>query len=94
MEKNNYINKVNQHHPPKIKFKNYESGELSKSSVKNENDEMMKTNRIYSDVNSSEKLNIKNKKNNNSKNYKKMNSIKNHLSNKFDDQRTNDILQL
>ena len=94
MEKNNYINKVNQHHPPKIKFKNYESGELSKSSVKNENDEIMKTNRIYSDVNSSEKLKIKTKKNNNNKNNKKMNSIKNHLSNKFDDQRTNDILQL
>lgn len=86
MQKHNYINKSNHHHPPKIKIKNYDSGELSKSSVKNENDEMMKTNRIYSEVNSSQKLKIRNKK---------MNSIKRHLSSKlFDDQKTNDILEL
>ena len=91
MQKHNYINKANKHHPPKIKFKNCDSSELSKSSVKNENDDMMKTNRIYSDLNSSQKLNIKNNKN--SKNYKKMNSIKSHLSNKFEDERTNEILQ-
>ena len=92
MQKHNYINNVDHHrhhhHPPKIKCKNYDSGELSKNSFKNENDENMKTNRIYSDINSSQKLKIKNNKD------FKMNSVKSHLSNNFDDQKTNEILQL
>jgi hypothetical protein len=90
MQKHNYINKVDlhHHHPPKIKYKNYDTFEFSKSSFKNENDENMKTNRIYSDINSSQKLKIKNNKD------FKMNSVKSHLSNNFDDQKTNEILQL
>ena len=94
MQKNNYINKVDHHHhhPPKIKFKYYESGDLSKSSSKNENEEMMKTNRIYSEINSNIKLKIKNNKK--SKKYSQINFIKNNLSNKIDSQRTNEILQI
>ena len=91
MKKHDYINKTSKNHPPKIKFKNSESGDLSKSSVKNVNDETVKTNRINSDINSNQKLKIKKSK---IKNIKKMSTIKNHLLNRFDDQRTNDILQL
>jgi hypothetical protein len=89
MQKHNYINKVHHHHPPKIKFRFNESGELSKSTFKYENDETVKANRI---IDSNQKL--KNKNNKKNIKDKKKNSIKNNLSNKCDNQRSNEILQL
>ena len=90
MKRNDYINKASKNHPPKIKFKNYERDD----SIKKENDEMPKTNRIITEVFPHQKLKIRKSK---IKNIKKMNTLKGHFanySNKFDSQKTNEILQL